>query len=257
MSYISIRNLSKYYESRSGRIEAVESISMNVSGNETVCVVGPSGCGKSTIINIVAGFIMPSSGKVLIDGKPVNETSGRCGVVFQRDAVFPWLEVRDNVAYGLRSDGAPSEVIEETVTKFLDLVGLDGYENAWPRELSGGMRKRVELARAYAADPEILLLDEPFGSLDVLTREEMQLLLMKVLQEQPKTVLLVTHDVEEALFLGQRVVVMSSSPGSIREVFDVPFEFPRDRSLKLTSQFVDLRQEVIDAMKQSPTLSAA
>lgn len=245
---ISLKNVTKSYGVRSNECTAVANLNLEVYENEILCLVGPSGCGKTTIINLIAGFIQATSGAILIDDKAVSGPNGTCGVVFQADSVFPWMTVAQNIGYGLRFNDTPQFEREILVKRYLNLVGLTEFANAWPRELSGGMRKRVDLARAYAFNPQILLLDEPFGSLDVLTKEEMQLLLLKIWQHEKKTVLLVTHDPEEAAFLGQRVAVMTPRPGYIKQIFDVPFGTPRESSIKLTSQFLDVRREAVAAL---------
>jgi NitT/TauT family transport system ATP-binding protein len=250
-SKVLLKHVTKAYGSSPNDFVAVENLHLEVFENEILCLVGPSGCGKTTTINLVAGFIRPTSGEVLIDGQVVGGPNSLCGVVFQADSVFPWMTVEQNVGYGLRSNGIPKGEREKLVRKYLDLVGLTGFANAWPRELSGGMRKRVDLARTYAFNPQILLLDEPFGSLDVMTKEEMQMLLLRIWQHERKTVLLVTHDPEEAIFVGHRVAVMTPRPGSIKQVFNIPFDMPRESSLRLTPQFLDLRREVVEALATS------
>lgn len=253
---ITIDNVTKIYEGNNRVVHAIDDLSLMVRENEIIAIVGPSGCGKSTLINLVAGFTSVTSGRVLVAGHNVRGPNRRCGVVFQEDAVFPWMRVRKNVEYGLRFTDTKRSEIDRIVIEYLDLVGLGEEGDTWPRDLSGGMRKRTELARAYAANPDILLLDEAFGSLDVLTREDMQVLLQAVWARHPKTILLVTHDVEEALYLGSRVVVMNSNPGRIATVYKVPFEYPRKRSLKLTPAFVSLREEVTNALKDQSALNS-
>jgi ABC-type nitrate/sulfonate/bicarbonate transport system ATPase subunit len=222
---------------------------MDVPNGHIVSLVGPSGCGKTTVINVIAGFMKPTSGRVLVDSREVSGPVSHCGVVFQADSVFPWMTVEQNVAYGLKMNGHAATDITNAVEKYVELVGLTEFIHRWPRELSGGMRKRVDLARAYAFNPRILLMDEPFGSLDVLTKEEMQSLLLEIWQTERKTVLFVTHDVEEALFLGHHVAVMTSRPGSIKQTFEVPFPMPRMPSLKFEPEFLDLRRRVVEALK--------
>jgi len=248
MATINLIEVNKLYRSGGTDVLAIEDLSFGIQDKELVSLVGPSGCGKTTLVNLIAGFILPTKGKILIDQTPVAGPSASCGVVFQADSVFPWMTVTKNVGYGLRFNGTPKSQMEQVVKKYLDLVGLTRFADAWPRNLSGGMKKRVDLARAYSFDPQLLLMDEPFGSLDVLTKEEMQILLLRVWSEQKKTILFVTHDVEEAIFLGQRVIVMTPRPGTIKQVFSVPFPLPRDSRLKLSSEFVNLRRQVVEAL---------
>lgn len=226
--------------------QVLREISLEIEAQEIFCIVGPSGCGKTTLINIAAGFIPATSGGVLIEERIVDGPQSRCGFTFQADAVFPWMTVAGNVGYGLRWNGTPPEHRRAIVDGYLQRVGLASFAEHWPRELSGGMRKRVDLARAFAVDPPVLFLDEPFGSLDVLTKEEMQQLLLDIWRSDRKTVLFVTHDVEEAVFLGHRVAVMSPSPGHIQEIFPIPFSLEeRVPDLKLSSSFVAVRRDVL------------
>lgn len=236
------------FKSRTRCVQALSGFSLDIMENEITCIVGQSGCGKTTALNLLAGFLAPNGGRCLIDGLEVIRPSHRCAVVFQQDSVFPWMRTCDNVSYGLRFNGTPPAERRPIVEKYLRLVGLVDFADAWPRELSVGMRKRVDLARAYAANPGLLLLDEPFGQLDVLTREEMQTLLLDIWASEKKTMVCVTHDPEEALFLGHRVAVMSPRPGSIVRTITVPFSMPRNASLKCSAEFQSLRQELISSL---------
>jgi NitT/TauT family transport system ATP-binding protein len=206
-------------------VHVLERINLEVARGEFVCIVGPSGCGKSTLLNIVAGFIDHSRGQVLVEGQPVHGPDARRIFVFQENGIFPWLTVTDNITFGLqRSD--PRR--EETLRHYVEMVGLKGFEKAYPRELSGGMRQRVEIARALAANPDIIYMDEPFGALDFLTRLKMRSDLIRIWQEERKTILFVTHDIEEAVQLADRVIVMSRRPASVQEVVRVDLPRPRD-----------------------------
>jgi NitT/TauT family transport system ATP-binding protein len=245
------QGVSKIYQRNGKDFFAVKDADLEVFDNEILCLVGPSGCGKTTLLNIAAGLVRPELGRVLVDGLEVKGPSGKAGVVFQTDSVFPWMTVASNVEYGLRVNGMSAQRRKETVKRFLDLVGLSEAAEAWPRELSGGMKKRVDLARAYAFNPNLLLLDEPFGSLDVITKGEMQTLLRTIWQAEQKTVLFVTHDVEEAIFLGHRVAVMKSKPGAVKEIFDVPFTITRTPDLKLEAPFVELRRKITSALTEA------
>jgi NitT/TauT family transport system ATP-binding protein len=249
MSEIHIENLSKTFREGETEVRALANVFLDVPHNKIVSLVGPSGCGKTTVLNLVAGFMRPTSGRVVVDSREVDGTLSQCGVVFQADSVFPWMTVEQNVSYGLKLNGHSTSDIAKTLNKYVEMVGLTDFANRWPRELSGGMRKRVDLARAYAFNPRILLMDEPFGSLDVLTKEDMQLLLLQIWQRERKTILFITHDVEEALFLGHHVAVMTARPGSISKTFDVPFPMPREASLKFEPAFLDVRRRIVEALK--------
>jgi NitT/TauT family transport system ATP-binding protein len=246
---IALQHVGQMYDNNKHKVIALQDLNLEVFANEIFCLVGPSGCGKTTTLNLVAGFVAPTSGTILEDGQAISGLNPKSGVVFQADSVFPWMTIEQNVGYGIKPYNPDPGETKKVVHKYLSLMGLEDFGGSWPRELSAGMKKRVELARAYAFNPEILLLDEPFGTLDVLTKEEMQMLLFNIWQTEKKTVLFVTHDVEEALFLGHRVAVMTKRPGSIKRVFNIPFDIPRDPSLKLTPQFLDLRREIINTLK--------
>jgi len=256
MGKILLRDATKTYRSEGHDIEAVRGLNLEVDDGEVFGLVGPSGCGKTTALNLIAGFIRPTSGEVAIDGRRVLGPNQVCGVVFQSDATFGWLNAADNVSYGLRFNGTPKADRQALAHKYLGLVGLQEFASKWPRELSGGMRKRLEVARALAANPRVLLLDEPFGTLDVLTKEEMQILLLNVWRAERKTVLFVTHDVEEAIFVSHRVAVMSRRPGYIKGIVDIPFDMDRKPSLKLTKDFLNLRRLVVASMSAETNASA-
>lgn len=229
---------------------AVRDVNLDLEEGEICCLIGPSGCGKTTLLNLAAGFVPVTSGRVLVDGVEVVGPHSRCGVAFQADAVFPWMTVIDNVAYGLKWNGTPPNQRTAVARTYLERVGLTAYANRWPRQLSGGMRKRVDLARAFAFNPPILLLDEPFGSLDVLTKEEVQQVLLNVWRTDRKTIMFVTHDVEEAVYLGQRIAVMSRRPGRIQRIFQVPFSLDeRAPDLKTSARFVEVRRAVRAALE--------
>ncbi len=248
---IFFESVSKIYEASDGTAAALDRLDLAVNQNEILALVGPSGCGKTTTINLAAGFIDPTSGRVLIDGHLAPPPDGTRAVVFQADSVFPWMTVADNVAFSLKLNGTPTEQNSSVVTHYLQLMGLVPFASRWPRELSGGLRKRVDLARAYASGAPVLLMDEPFGSLDVITKEDMQRLMLKLWEHRPCTILLVTHDIEEALFLAHRVAVMTPSPGSIKETLGVPFPIPREPSLKLTPEFMAMRRHVVELLTQA------
>ena len=240
---------------RSDPLEALGRTSLDIARNSFVSFVGPSGCGKSTLLRIVAGLVTPTEGSVLVEGERVHGPDAKRGMVFQQDAVFPWLTVRRNVAYGPRMRGVPRRERQRAADEWISLVGLDAFAHAYPRELSGGMRKRVDLARSYAADPDVLLMDEPFGALDALTREQMQLELLRLWEERRKTVLFVTHDLEEALLLSDAVVVMTARPSRIHAVEINNFPRPRRPELRSDPAFVEARQR-LDALLMSGSAHA-
>lgn len=218
---------------------------------EFVCVIGPSGCGKSTLLKMFAGFEKPTGGEILYNGKPVTGIGYERAMVFQEDAVFPWLKVRDNVEYGLKVRKVDPKTRKERVDHFIDVVGLKGFEKSWPKELSGGMKKRVDLARVLANDPETILMDEPFGALDAMTKEMMQEELIRIWEGSKKTIVFVTHDIEEALFLADRIVVVQHiKNGGEAEIIDVPFPRPRTVELKENPEFQKVRRKTIDLLKK-------
>ena len=225
-------------------LRALDDINLEVRHNEFLCILGPSGCGKTTLLNIIAGFLTPTSGRVTVGGKPVTRPGPDRVVVFQQDAVFPWMTVEQNIEFSQKVRGKSGEEVRKVVDRYLELVGLEEFRSSWPKQLSGGMKKRVDLARGYAADPEVILLDEPFGNLDILTRETLQEELHRIRLTVPRTTVLVTHDIEEALFLGDRIVVLTSRPGTIRREYEPRFQKERGMLLKTTERFVELRAQI-------------
>lgn len=224
---------------RFGGLDVLQKISLDVKQGEFVCILGPSGCGKSTLLNIAGGFLLPTEGSVTIDGEPVTGPDRRRIFVFQERGVFPWLSVERNIGFGLFD--LPPRERKRRVDHYIQLVGLSGFEQAYPRELSGGMKQRVEVARALAVDPDVLYLDEPFGALDSITRLQMRSELLRIWQAERKTILFVTHDIEESVQLADRVVVMSSRPGQIRAI--VPVDLPHPRDLSSTG-YISIRDSI-------------
>lgn len=245
---ISINDVSKVFDTPKGPVEAIRGVNLQIKTNEIVCLVGPSGCGKSTLLNLIAGFLLPTEGQVLIGDKQVVRPGADRAVVFQQDSVFPWLTVYQNLEYGPKARGVAEEQRKKVVERLLSMVGLTEYKDLLPRQLSGGMKKRVDLARAYANQPEVLLMDESFGALDVLTKEKMQRNLLALWKQEPRTIVFITHDIEEALFIAQRVVVMSARPARIAGVIEVPFEKTTDTRIKTSPEFQSLRQMIIDML---------
>ena len=247
-----VEDLSFAYETIEGEYTVFKNISFTVQDNEFFCIIGPSGCGKSTLLKVLAGFESPSNGKVFENEQPISGVSYERAMVFQEDAVFPWLTVKKNIEYGLSARKIAKEIKEKRVDEYLELVGLRGFENAYPRQLSGGMRKRVDLARVLANDPRILLMDEPFGALDAMTKEDLQIKLIEIWEKSKKTVIFITHDIEEALFLGDRVAVMHHiNRGGEFKIFDVPFRRPRELYLKEEVDFQRMRRHLVEELRKS------
>lgn len=241
---IRISHVRKTFELKHEQFVALDDVSLDIGDNEFVTIVGPSGCGKSTLMNILSGLETPSGGEAVVSGKPVDGPSPDRGVIFQQYALFPWLTVRKNVEFGLRTAGLPKAERREVAQHFIDLVGLSQFADALPKMLSGGMRQRCAIARAYAVGPSILLMDEPFGALDALTRVTLQEQLLETWSQEKRTVVFITHDVDEAVFLANRVVVMAARPGRIYDVIDVDLPYPRTEEVRLSPQFLELRNRV-------------
>ena len=253
---VELRDVWKTFEG-ARTVEALQAVSVTVARNEFTAILGPSGCGKSTLLNMVAGFDAPTRGAVLFDGEPVRAPDPRRAVVFQEPALFPWYTVLDNITFGLRTRGLAPASYRARVDTFIDQVGLRGFESHYPAELSGGMKQRVGIARVLVMEPDVLLMDEPFGSLDAQTRSVMQELLLSVWERHQQTVLFVTHDIEEALLLADSVFVMTARPGRIKKRIAV--ELPRPRSLEVTTSpfFNDLKREVLALIREESHRAAA
>lgn len=241
---VSIQGIEKKYNTRKGEVVALNGVNFDIKENEFICVIGPSGCGKSTLLNIIAGLLEPTAGQILIDGKPIQGTGTDRGVVFQQYALFPWLTVKKNVEFGLKLKGLSKDECDSIAMKYLKMVELEKFADSYPKELSGGMKQRVAIARAYAMNPEVLLMDEPFGALDAQTRTQLQTELLKAWQEENKTCFFVTHDIEEAIVLATRVVIMSARPGRIKEVVDIDIPYPRDQETKMSERFIELKNHI-------------
>ncbi len=241
---IVIAGVNHTYRPPSGRpVLALEDVSLSVGNREFLALLGPSGCGKSTLLYLIGGFLPIETGKILIEGKPAGAPGPDRGIVFQHFALFPWKSVRANILYGLERMGLPRKEREARAQSFIDLVGLSGFEDSYPSQLSGGMKQRTALARTLAFDPKILLMDEPFGALDAQTRSLMQAELLGIWQRTPKTVIFVTHDVQEAVYLADRVAVMSARPGRIKAIVDTRFD-KNDPQVFKTKAFVDKVDEI-------------
>ncbi|HWR52155.1 MAG TPA: ABC transporter ATP-binding protein [Bryobacteraceae bacterium] len=243
------------------RIQAIQNVTFEVEDAFTAegrdvgefrVLLGPSGCGKSTVLRMIAGLDRPDSGEVLVNGQPVNGPGRDRGMVFQKYTSFPWLTVGANIEYGMKINGVPADERRATVERLIDAVGLRGFEKSYPDALSGGMQQRVAIARTIALRPEVILMDEPFGALDAQTRSSMQELLLHVWEESASTVLFVTHDVDEAIYLADRIYVMSSRPGTIMEELPVSFGRPREAGVKQRKEFQELQQYVLACLRRAP-----
>ena len=241
---VSIQGIEKKYNTRKGEVVALNGVNFDIKENEFICVIGPSGCGKSTLLNIIAGLLEPTAGQILVDGKPIQGTGTDRGVVFQQYALFPWLTVKKNVEFGLKLKGLSKDECDSIAMKYLKMVELEKFADSYPKELSGGMKQRVAIARAYAMNPEVLLMDEPFGALDAQTRTQLQSEVLTAWAEENKTCFFVTHDIEEAIVLATRVVIMSARPGRIKEVVDIDIPYPRDQETKMSERFIELKNHI-------------
>jgi NitT/TauT family transport system ATP-binding protein len=252
-SVVCVRDLWMSFPGKSTgqQVHVLERINLEVTPGEFVCIVGPSGCGKSTLLNIIGGFLHPTRGEALVEGLPVSGPDPRRIFVFQENGVFPWLTVRENIGFGLLAQ--PEDEREKTVAHYTEMVGLTGFENSYPRELSGGMRQRVEIARALAANPDIIYMDEPFGALDFITRLKMRSDLIRIWQAEKKTVLFVTHDIEEAVQLADRVIIMSRRPATIQTVIEIDLPRPRDLD---SPGYLHKRDAIFQSMGMSVRIGA-
>ena len=247
---IEVQDFCLRYETMEGAVEAVSDTSLTVRPGEFVSIVGPSGCGKSTLLNALAGFLKPSGGRVTVDGEPISGPSADRGMIFQQYSLFPWKTVRQNVEFGLKMSGVSRSERERRARTLLGLAGLTPFEDHYPDRLSGGMKQRVGIVRALATGPRILLLDEPFGALDAQTRLIMQQILTNMWQQLKISVLFVTHDIDEAIFLSDRIYVMTARPGSIKAEIVVPLPRPREPSMMLSSEFLGLRRGLMSLIRE-------
>ena len=233
-----------------GTVVAFRNVELNVRSNEVLCIVGPSGCGKTTLLRCIGGLLTPSSGEVLIDGEPIRAPREGVAIVFQHFGLLPWKTVVDNVAFGLKIARLPRQRVAQKVAHYIQLVGLAGFENHYPYQLSGGMQQRVGLARALAIDPEILLMDEPFASVDAQTREVLQEELLQLHDRERKTMIFITHSIDEAIILGDRVAVMASRPGRVKEVLQVNFPRPRDpAAVRAQPRYTEIRNHIWEELR--------
>lgn len=247
---LEVRGLSKSFATQDGSMTVLEDINLQLFAREFICLVGSSGCGKSTLLNIVAGLANPSSGSVLVDGRAVTGPGSDRGMVFQHYTLYPWLTVSQNIAFGLQLRKMPKAEQRERIDYYLNVVGLTQFAKSYPKQLSGGMKQRVAIARALANEPAVLLMDEPFGALDAQTKEQMQQFLLELWEQTHVTVLMITHDVEEAIFLSQRVYVMSARPGRMKLEVLVGLPEHRNLDMKLSPEFVEVKRQVLHSLRE-------
>lgn len=241
---LEVKQLNKHFDTPQGPVQAIKDISFKTHKREFVCVIGPSGCGKSTLIRMLAGLETPTSGEVLLDGQPVSGPGPDRGMVFQGYTLFPWLSVKRNVMFGLEMAGRSKRHAESEAREWIDLIGLSKFENAYPHQLSGGMKQRVAIARALANRPRILLMDEPFGALDAQTRTKMQSNLLEIWHNIDITILFITHDLDEAIYLADRILVLKAHPGEVNEVIEVPVAHPRTPEQMITPAFLATKKRL-------------
>lgn len=245
MSEIIVDNLTHTFgKGTDSALTVLDSIDLTFESGSFNSIIGTSGCGKSTLLKMMAGLFAATDGRMTLDGNEIKGTDRRRGMVFQQDAVFPWMTVSKNISYGPRLRGASRSEQTDIEKKWIELVGLKGFEDRWPRELSGGMRKRVDIGRVYANDPDVLLMDEPFGALDAQTKERMQADLLNTWRVTKKTVIFVTHDLEEAIFLSDKIIVMSARPGRIQHIENVSLPRPRTDEMRLTDEFIQIKRKL-------------
>ncbi|WP_333582908.1 ABC transporter ATP-binding protein [Methanoculleus bourgensis] len=251
MSGVTIKDVGKAFPKEDGTAtQALEGVNLEIRDKEFVCLVGPSGCGKTTLLRIIAGLETTTTGSVTIDGNAVTGPDPKRGMVFQEYSLFPWRRVIDNIAFGLEMKGVSREERRQTAEYYLKMVGLSRFRDAYPFELSGGMRQRVAIARALANEPDVLLMDEPFGALDAQTRNRMQKELLCLWKKTEKTIVFVTHSVDEAVYLSDRIIVLSPRPGSVQEIITIPWPRPRDRT---SADFAEVRRRVLEMINETET----
>ncbi|BBM83308.1 ABC transporter ATP-binding protein [Candidatus Uabimicrobium amorphum] len=248
--FMHFNNLTMSFTTRKETVTAVCDFDLKVDKGQVVSLVGASGCGKTTVLNAAAGFLLPTTGEVLLEGEKITAIEPRCGMVFQSYALFPWLTVKDNVAFGLKMKGLSRKQRHLEAQKYIELVGLKAFANAYPSELSGGMCQRVAICRALANKTDVLLCDEPFAALDAMTRQVMQQELLSIVQKSQQTVLFITHSIDEALIISDTIVVMSARPGRVKTMIDVKLPRPRDVNVQLTKDYIDLKKSIWDMVEE-------
>ncbi len=251
---IAVQNVSKVFQSRQGKnqgkeVVALKDLSMEVKDGEFLVIVGASGCGKTTLLNLVAGFDRPTDGQILLDGNPVSGITPECGMIFQQYALFPWKTVQENVEFGMKMKRMPHKERKERADRFIDIVGLQGFERSYPHHLSGGMKQRVSIARSLANDPKVLLLDEPFAALDAMTRQVLQEQLVRIYEKHRKTIIFITHSIDEALLLSSRIMVMTARPGRIAQEIVNNLPHPRNADVQLSNRYMELKRTIWDSVQ--------
>lgn len=244
------KDLTVVYSGREKATVAVEHLNFQIAPGEFICFLGTTGCGKSTILNVIAGFIKPTKGMVLIGGQPITAPGIERGFVFQQHTLFSWKTVRGNVEFGLKMKGVGQIERGAIADKYIKLVGLTGFEKSYPSQLSGGMQQRVGLARALANDPVVILMDEPFGSLDSQTRSIMQELLLNIWEASGKTIIFVTHDIDEAIFLADRIIVLTARPGKVKEEIPIPLPRPRSYNVVTSEDYINIKRKVLELVRE-------
>jgi ABC-type nitrate/sulfonate/bicarbonate transport system ATPase subunit len=247
-SKLRVCSLSKVFDHKKKQVLALDNINIHLNQNEFVCLVGASGCGKSTLLKIIAGLEKPSSGQVFLGEDMIPGPGAELGMVFQSYTLFPWRSVAENIGFGLELQGLSKTERKQRIAYYLDVVGLTNFAEAYPKQLSGGMKQRVAIARALANEPAVLLMDEPFGALDAQTKEQMQQFMQELWEQTHITILMVTHDVEEAIFLSERIYVMGSHPGCIKEELVIDLPAHRDLALKLDPQFIQIKRHIVQSL---------
>lgn len=251
MNYIiEAKNITHIFPTKTGTVVALENFSLRVEEGEILTIVGASGCGKSTFLNLVAGFLHPTEGSILFHGTPITDIEPRCTMIFQHYALFPWKTVRKNVEFGPLMRGMNRQKRDRIVEHYLEMVGLKGFEDVYPAQLSGGMQQRVALCRALANEPDVLLCDEPFAALDAMTRQIMQEELLRIVDESRKTVIFVTHSIDEALIISDRIAVMSARPGRIKTIMKNDLPRPRHIEVQLSDEFIRIKREIWEAVEE-------
>jgi len=246
---IEVINVSKVFASKDREVIALKDLSFSIQDGEFLVMVGASGCGKTTFLNLIAGFIKPNAGQIFLQGREISGINPQCGMIFQHYALFPWKTVQENVEFGLKMKRLPKKNRRAKATEFIEMVGLKGFENSYPHTLSGGMKQRVSIARALANDPEVMLLDEPFAALDAMTRQVLQEQLVNIYEESKRTIIFITHSIDEALLLASRIIIMTARPGRIAQdiVNDLPY--PRNASVQLSERYNELKKQIWDSVQ--------
>ena len=252
--WVRVKHATKKFATRKGEVTALEDVNLEIHDGQFVCLLGPSGCGKTTLLRMIGGLDVPTSGTITIDGKVVDGPSPKMTMVFQEYSLYPWRTVAENVGFGLEMNGVPAEERREEVMKELRLVGLENFADSYPYELSGGMRQRAAVARALATDPAVMLMDEPFGALDAQTRVNMQEQLAEISRKTNSTVLFITHDIDEAILLGNRILVMTKRPGKIRKEIAVNLNCERNHTALIAPEFLTIKKEIMELLWEQQTI---